>query len=234
VSGAGHWEAQAERWAAWARALGHDSYWTESRKPFLALLPRAGWRTLDLGCGEGRVARDLTAAGHTVTGVDVSPTMIRFAQEADPGGDYRVADAARLPFADGEFDLVVAFNSLMDIDDMPAAVREAARVLASDGHFCLCITHPMRDAGGFEDERFVITEDYLERRQFELEVARGGLELHFKSWAYPLEAYMRALEDAGFLVEALREPRDPSRHIPNFLLLRAKASGPGGVGPLAI
>jgi ubiquinone/menaquinone biosynthesis C-methylase UbiE len=218
-----HWDAEAERWAAWAREPGHDAYWTESGTPFFDLLPAPPRLTLDLGCGEGRVARDLKARGYDVTGVDAAPTMIRLAAEADPDGDYVVADAAALPFGDATFDLVVAFNSLMDIDDMPGAVAEASRVLGDGGYLCFCITHPTRDAGTYETrERFVIDgTPYLQPRQFELDVARGGLELTFKSWAYPLESYMRALENAGFLVEALREPPDPSRPFPNFLLVRA-------------
>jgi SAM-dependent methyltransferase len=158
-----------------------------------------------------------------VTGIDAAETMIRLAREADPGGEYVVSDAAALPFDDATFDLVVAFNSLMDIDDMPGAVAEASRVLEPGGHLCICITHPTRDAGTYETrERFVIDgTPYLEKRPFELKVERGVLGLHFKSWAYPLETYVGALEDAGLLVEALREPPDPGRPFPNFLLLRA-------------
>lgn len=225
LSGAEHWEGEAERFAAWAREPGHDAYWTESGPPFFDLLPGPGRRTLDLGCGEGRVARDLKARGHNVTGVDAAPTMIRLAREADLEGDYLVADASALPFDNESFDLVVAFNSLMDVDDMPGAVNEAARVLEADGRLCVCITHPMRDAGRFEgrepDVRFIIDGSYFERHRIEMKAARGGLEVHFKSWAYPLQAYMRAIENAGFLVESLREPPDPDRLIPNFLLIRA-------------
>lgn len=225
MSTAEHWEAEARRWADWSRAPGHDSYWTESGPPFFAILPAPGRRTLDLGCGEGRVARDLKARGHTVTGVDVAPTMIRLAQEADPDGEYVLSDAADLPFGDGSFDLVIAFNSLMDVDNMPGTVSEAGRVIEPDGRFCICITHPLRDAGRFEsrsaDATFVIAETYFGKRRFELKVARGGYEVHFKSWTYPLEYYVRALEEGGFLIETLREPSDPDRSIPNFLLIGA-------------
>jgi ubiquinone/menaquinone biosynthesis C-methylase UbiE len=218
-----HWEDEAERFAAWARKPGHDSYWQESGPPFFELLPAPGRHTLDVGCGEGRVARDLKARGHTVTGIDAAPTMIQLARDADPEGDYVIADAAALPFDEASFDLVVAFNSLMDIDDMLGAVIEASRVLEADGHFCICITHPTREAGTYETrDRFVIDgTPYLERRRVELNVERGGLAVHFKSRAYPLETYMRALEDAGLLVEALREPPDPGRPFPNFVLIRA-------------
>ena len=220
-----HWEAQAENWAAWARAPGHDSYWYESGPPLFELLPPPGRAALDLGCGEGRVARDLKAHGYDVVGIDAAPTLVRLAQEADPGGEYRVADAAALPFEDASFDLVVAFNSLMDIDDMPSAVREAARVLEVGGRLCACITHPMRDAGTYEssdrDAPFVIRGSYMEKRRFAATVSKRGYEVDFRGWTYPLSMYTRAFEDAALLIETLREPPDPDRAVPNFLLIRA-------------
>jgi SAM-dependent methyltransferase len=226
TSGSGHWEQHAQDWAAWARAPGHDSYWNESGPPFFDLLPRPGRATLDLGCGEGRVARDLEARGHTVVGIDSARSLVRLAREADPFGDYRIADAAALPFDEGSFDLVVAFNSLMDIDDMPGAVGEAARVLERGGRVCACITHPMRDAGRFlssgPDARFAIEGSYFGRRAFgPMTFTRGGLEMTFAGWSYPLSMYAGAFEAAGLLIEALREPPDPGRPIPNFLLIRA-------------
>jgi SAM-dependent methyltransferase len=225
VSGARHWERQADRWAAWARRPNFDGYWRDSGPSFFELVPRSGQRTIEIGCGEGRVTRDLKARGHNVVGVDVAPTMVRLAAEADPAGEYVEADAAKLPFDDGSFDIAVAFNSLMDVDDMPAAVREAGRVLQPQGRFCICITHPMRDAGRFEesgrDAPLVIRGSYFGKRRLSVKIARGGLEMDFESWAYPLETYVRALEEAGFLIESLREPPDPDRPVPNFLLIRA-------------
>lgn len=220
-----HWERWAERWATWARRPEHDSYWRETRSAFAELLPPPGRKTLDLGCGEGRVARDLRAAGHDVVAIDISSTLVALARQADPDGEYLVANAAALPFADDTFDLVVAFNTLMDFDDMPGAVREAARVLEPGGRFCASITHPMRDAGRFAsnepDAPFRIDGPYFGKRRFALTVERDGHEMRFHGWAYPLEDYTRALEHAGFLIEALREPPDPGRSIPNFLFIRA-------------
>ena len=80
-----------------------------------------------MGCGEGRVTRDLASRGHRVVAIDASPTLIRAARDADATGRYSVVDAAALPFEDGAFDLVVAYNSLMDVQDMPAAVDEIGR-----------------------------------------------------------------------------------------------------------
>jgi ubiquinone/menaquinone biosynthesis C-methylase UbiE len=133
------WEDNAGAWIAWARAPGHDSYWRFHRDQFLEIVPPPNGRTLDLGCGEGRLARDLAALGHSVVGVDVSETMIEAAQQAAPEMQLQLADAAALPFPDSSFGLVVAFMSLQDIDDLGGALREAARVLSPGGRLCLAI-----------------------------------------------------------------------------------------------
>src|SRR5690242_15898143 len=86
------WDAHAESWIAWARKPGHDSYWQFHRDVFRELLPSPSGHALDVGCGEGRLPRDLKSWGYSVVGIDGSPTMIRAAQEADPDGAYQVAD----------------------------------------------------------------------------------------------------------------------------------------------
>jgi SAM-dependent methyltransferase len=98
------WERNAAGFIAWARAPGHDSYWRFHRDQFLELVPPPGRLTLDIGCGEGRLSRDLKALGHTVVGVDASPTMVAHAREADPALEVRLADAAALPLPDGAAD----------------------------------------------------------------------------------------------------------------------------------
>jgi ubiquinone/menaquinone biosynthesis C-methylase UbiE len=163
-------------------------------------------------------------------GLDRSPALLRHAAAAHVEGRYVRADAEVLPFRDADFDLVVAYNSLMDVEDMPGTVREAGRVLDAGGRFCFCVTHPIVDAGQFESRRpdaaFVMTGSYLEpRRSLEGTFERAGLTVTFRGWCYPLEAYVRAFEAAGFLVETLREPPDPRdnpRHwrIPMFLMGR--------------
>src|SRR6476469_6924534 len=160
------WEHSAADWIAWARAPGHDSYWRFHRDQFLELLPLPGRRTLDLGCGEGRLSRDLMALGHQVVGVDRSPAMLAAARELDPEIETHLADAAALPFNDASFDLAVAFMSLQDIDDFEGAIREAARVLEPRGRLCIAIVHPVNSAGLFAareaDSPFTITGSYLD------------------------------------------------------------------------
>jgi SAM-dependent methyltransferase len=232
------WETEAASWAAFARAPGLDSAHERTNLPaFLKLLPEPGLGVLDLACGEGRLSRVLAARGHRVVGVDAAPTMVRYAAthaEAEPvvGGD-----AAALPFRDEAFDLVVAYMCLHDIDAMPEAVAEAARVLRPGGRLCAALPHPVNSAGEYEardaDARFVITGSYLDPAPSRWVLDRGGIRLTFHSEHRPIEAYSLALERAGLLVEAIREVRvpdelvrrDPARRrwqrIPLFLHLRA-------------
>jgi SAM-dependent methyltransferase len=232
----GAWERNAEAWLAWARTPGHDSYWQFHRDLFLELLPAPGRRTLDLGCGEGRLARDLKALGHDVVAVDSSELLVDAARGADPELEAHVADAAELPFADASFDLAVAFMSLQDMDNPRAAVRETARVLGPAGRFCLAVVHPFNSAGRFAGEEaespFVIEGSYLEASCYQDDLARSGLAMQFVSAHRPLEAYAEALADAGFLIERLREPAVPEaavrrprarrwQRLPLFLHVRA-------------
>lgn len=68
--------------------------------------------------------------------------MVAAAREADPLMDIRLADAGALPLDDASADLAITFMSLHDIDLMPAAVREVARVLEPGGRLCVAIVHP--------------------------------------------------------------------------------------------
>ena len=205
------WVAEAQAWAAWAQQ-GDDGF-----SQFRALLPPPGRATLDLGCGEGRFARALRADGHRVTGADVSAELVARAQAADRTGRYVVADAEALPFDDGAFDLVVAFNVLSCVSDVGRAVEETARVLAPRGRLCLSIVHPIYTAGRRNDGAWVI-EDYTTERLHTERVRRGAAELTFANVHRPLGAYAAALERAGLLIEALREPE--WELVPMFLYLR--------------
>jgi ubiquinone/menaquinone biosynthesis C-methylase UbiE len=90
----------------------------------------SGTRLLDLGCGAGTALVRAAARGATVAGVDASAGMIAYARERLPGADLREADIDSLPYPDGAFDVVTAFNSIGFAGDPVVALREAKRVTA--------------------------------------------------------------------------------------------------------
>jgi len=228
----GEWEPEADNWVRWARTPGHDAYWYFRDAFFDQILPAPGRRTIEIGCGEGRVARDLAARGHRVAAVDTAHGLVRAARAADAVGAYVLATSAALPFADRCFDVAVAYNSLQVVDDMAGTVCEAGRVLEPGGYFCICIAHPATDLGHFTgdgtDARFSIRQPYFDTVRVEDTVQLGALSMTFRGWTYTLEQYSLALEQAGFRIEAMREPRPVSagnyerwRAVPLFLSLRA-------------
>ena len=232
------WERNAEAWIRWAREPGHDSYWRFHRDRFLELVPAPGRLTLDVGCGEGRLSRDLAALGHKVVGIDSSPKVIAAARELSPELEFVEADATDMPIEDESVDLAVAFMSLMDIDDMPGATQELARVIEPGGQLALAIVHPMNSAHEYDSEGkhpadwLVLTESYFDRRVYRDEVERDGLRMVFESRHWTLEDYFDAILEAGLQITALREIGDPGHtrwsRYPLFLhVLAAKAPQPG-------
>jgi SAM-dependent methyltransferase len=222
------WEANAEQWLAWARTPGHDTYYWHLNLPaFARLVPDAGRRTLDVGCGEGRIGRWLAESGHHVAGVDSSPTLVDRARAAGGYEDVVCADAAALPWPDDEFDVVVSFMALHDMPEPAKVMSEIARVLEPGGVLCVAIVHPINRPAEH-------LEDYFSERRCSEAVTRDGLAMTFEGIDRPLETYARALFDNGFAIEDLREPRAsaaaverapelaPARQKPYFLHLRCR------------
>jgi len=89
---------------------------------------------LDLGCGEGHVARRVQAMGGAVVGVDVSGELLRLARERSPGVVFVQDDAQVLStFAAASFGVVYSNLALMDMPDLCAVYAAVHRVLASGG-----------------------------------------------------------------------------------------------------
>jgi SAM-dependent methyltransferase len=92
-----------------------------------------GRRVLDVACGEGYGAAALHAAGaRGVIGADACEATCAHAR-ARYALDVAVADAARLPFGDRSFDLIVSFETLEHLRDPGRFLDECARLLAPDG-----------------------------------------------------------------------------------------------------
>jgi SAM-dependent methyltransferase len=89
----------------------------------------------DLGCGPGHVARYLHDQGVRMLGIDLSPRMIDSARQRSPDIEFRVGDMRALDLPDAALAGIVAFYSLIHIDEheMGATLRELRRVLAPGG-----------------------------------------------------------------------------------------------------
>jgi SAM-dependent methyltransferase len=85
---------------------------------------------LELGCGTGVLARQLSDFGNTVTGLDISEVAIAQLPKEIKGV---VSTLPNIPFSEYSFDVVVATETLEHIDDDQACVREAVRVLRPGG-----------------------------------------------------------------------------------------------------
>ena len=231
------WDRNAGDWVRWARTPGYDCMYTSfHREAFLSLLPPPGRRTIDVGCGEGRLTRDLTRLGHRVVALDRSPALTRAAGEAGDIELVLLGDACALPLGNATADLAVAFMALQDMDDMAGAVREIGRVLTPGGSLCCAVVHPINAAGAFAtsdgDAPFVIDGSYFAGRRYAFTADRGDLTMTFHQHQRCLADYFNAFEQAGMAAVSVREPvpGDGGRwdRVPLFLHVRAvKREGPG-------
>ena len=112
-----------------------------------SLRPR---RVLEIACGTGILTEQLRRAlpgAAALTATDLNAPMIEHARSklGDAGITWRAADGTRLPFEDRAFDVVVCQFGYMFFPDKVAGFREAARVLARDGHFLFSVWSSLAD-----------------------------------------------------------------------------------------
>lgn len=110
----------------------YDGRWrpiAERMSEYYQLKP--GMRVLDVGCGKGYLLYEFTQVvpGLEVAGIDISAYGIEHAKE-EVRSSLIVGGAEKLPFGDGEFDLVVSLGTLhnLGIEDLWSAVSEIERV----------------------------------------------------------------------------------------------------------
>jgi SAM-dependent methyltransferase len=118
-------ERRRQNVTGWLRG---EEAWDEALAAIAEARPH---RVLDAGCGDGLFTRSI--ATPVVIGVDNASAMVERARSR--GVDARLADIAKLPFRDGEFDVVVCNWTLYHLQDLDGGVRELARVLRPGGRF---------------------------------------------------------------------------------------------------
>ena len=216
------WDADAEEYLAeHGEFLGQvDFVWCPEglRERDARLLGElTGRRVLEVGCGSAPCARWLVTQGAHVTGVDVSAGMLQqaVAAAAETGIDIPLvqADAARLPFAEGSFDLACsAFGAVPFVADSAAVMREVARVLRPKGRWVFAVTHPLRWI--FPDDPgpagLTVTQSYFDRTPY-VEVDTHGRPTYVEHHR-TLGDRIREIVAAGMVLEDLVEPEWPPGH----------------------
>ena len=233
------WERNAGWWQREFTA-GADPEYEELILPLVARHLRDARRVLDIGCGEGQVARHLAGLGIEVVGFDPTTMQIAVAHDRAGGPRYAEARADALPCRDGAFDAVLLCLALEHVDAFEAAIGEVARALEPGGRFLLLLCHPLLQApgGAWIDDRTVgehywRISAYLADHTIVDEVA-PGVALRFIH--RPLSRYIHALGAAGLLIDDMEEPPPPAQvvadswgypeafTIPRVLLVRARRS----------
>lgn len=181
-----------------------------------------GTRVLDLGCGNGYIARRLARSGARVVGVDASAELIeraRAREARDPLGiTYHHADASDLGMLAGRsFDLGVANMSLMDIPDAAPPIRELARLIRPGGRFVFSISHPCFDVDTHSawDVEVTVGPPRVFRKvtryrephsdQYDWQLPDGGT-VTTTGYHRPVSWYSRELRTAGFVIVEMDEP----------------------------
>jgi SAM-dependent methyltransferase len=177
----------------------------------------SGRRILEVGCGAGQCGRWLAAHGAEVVGLDLSWSQLRHSRRLDARTRTELpvvrADAGRLPFGDGAFDLACsAYGALPFVADATAVLREIARVLRPGGRFAFAVSHPVR--WSFLDDPgeggLVAVHSYFDRRAYVEQDAHGRATYveHHRT----VGDWVRAVVAAGLRLVDLVEPEWPADH----------------------
>ncbi len=205
---------------------GADPEYEEQILP-LAAEHLAGARdVLDVGCGEGQVAR-LAARLDGVTrviGVDPTTAQLDVARRRGGGARYARAAAATLPFAPRAFDAVVACLVFEHIEAVDAAIAEVARVLRPGGRFVFFLNHPLLqtpNSGWIDDQVLDPPEQYWRIGPYLVEdhtLEEVEKDVFIPFIHRPLSRYVNALVTNGLTLVHMAEPAPP----PGFLARAAE------------
>jgi 2-polyprenyl-3-methyl-5-hydroxy-6-metoxy-1,4-benzoquinol methylase len=207
------WGANAGAWTDAVRDRKIESRNLVTDDAVIDVVTRLAPKTvLDLGCGEGWLARRLAESGATVTGVDAIPALIEKATAAG-GAKFVVMSYEEIAAGslDVVVDLVVANFSLIGKEAVDAVVKAVPRLLVPGGQFVVQTLHPHTATGDLP---------YADGWR---EGSWAGFGPEFTDpapWYFrTLETWVDLLASSGFKVTALREPVDPRTNRPASLIL---------------
>jgi len=215
MSDNGLWDEHAQWWID-GFTDGADPEYVEQIIP-LAVEELAGrHKVLDLGCGDGQIARALAAQGSDVLGVDPTQLHIDVAIERGGGPRYLLGGATKIPADDETFDAVVACLVFEHIDQMDEAMTEVARVLKPNGQFSFFLNHPLLQtpgSGWIDDHIIDPPEQYWRIGPYLVEtesIEEVEKDVYIRFIHRPLSRYVNALLANGMSLERMVEPSPPT------------------------
>jgi SAM-dependent methyltransferase len=234
------WEQHAS-W--WHREFtdGADAEYEQQILPMVEHYAVGARRLLDIGCGEGQVARRLSGQGVNIVVVDLTASQIQLACQRGGSARFVRAAAEGLPFVDAAFDTVVLCLAIEHVEPFEAALEEVARVLIPGGRFLFLLAHPLLQSPGSgwvelidSDEQFWRVGSYLED-DISIDEVGPGVRLSFAH--RPLSRYVHEMGRCGLLIDDMVEPAPPptvlletggfpnASSIPRLMLLSALRTG---------
>jgi 2-polyprenyl-3-methyl-5-hydroxy-6-metoxy-1,4-benzoquinol methylase len=218
------WRANARAWTRSVREGRIESRRVATDRAILDAVRGLGARRLlDVGCGEGWLARELAQEGVTVVGFDGSRELVVRADQAGGGRFHHLTYAgfAENPSRLGDgFDAVVCNFSLLS-EDIGPVLRACRAVLAPHGALLVQTVHPVLGGSeppyqdGWREERFdALGEGF-----------RSAMPWFFRT----LATWIRELREAGLQLHECREPLSPTTGVPlSLLLVASPGPDPGG------
>ncbi len=233
------WEINAGWWQD-GFTDGADPEYVEQIVPMAAERLVGLTRVLDVGTGEGQLARVAVGLGASCIGVDPTLAQVIAAKERSGGPAYARAEAAALPFADASFDGVLACLVFEHISAVDEAIAEVARVLEPGGRFIFFLNHPLLQTpgSGWIDDQ-IIDEQYWRIGPYliESDVIEEVEKNVFIPFVHrPMSRYINAMASNGLTLIEMQEPAPPAGFlakaadygeadtIPRLLLLHARKS----------
>jgi SAM-dependent methyltransferase len=205
------WEVHAGWWRA-AFTAGADPEYAEQIVPMVTDHLNGADDVLDLGTGEGHLAR--AAPARRVVGIDSSAAQIANARLQGGSPFYARADAGDLPLRGASFDAVVACLVLEHFEAADRAIAEAARVLRAGGRFLVFLNHPLAQTpgSGWIDDT-ILEEQYWRVGRYlveetTLEEVDKGILIPFVH--RPLSHYVNAMARSGLSIVEMQEPAPPA------------------------
>lgn len=206
------WDALAPWWRA-TFSNGADVEYEKQILPLAESHLTGCSRILDVGTGEGQLARVAAAPDALVVGADPSSAQLSNAVEQGGGPVFVRARAEALPFRDGAFDGVVCCLVIEHAEDPDGALAEMARLVSAGGRLLLLVNHPALQGpgSGFVDdtilgEHYWRVGPYLTERVL-VEEVDPGVPVRFAH--RPLSRYINPLCESGLVLTRLEEPAPP-------------------------